>query len=71
MSSSGATKRYLQILNEQVEFLEQSRSRIMKLLDENPEIVNAELLGKLNELSNKIDKFKNDISAFKEKYNLS
>ena len=71
MSSSGATKRYLQILNEQVEFLEQSRSRIMKLLDESPEIVNAELLGKLNELSNKIDKFKNDISAFKEKYNLS
>ncbi len=71
MSSSGATKRYLQILNEQVEFLEQSRSRIMKLLDESPEIVNAELLGKLNELSNKIDKFKNDISEFKEKYNLS
>lgn len=71
MSSSEATKRYLQILNEQVEFLEQSRSRIMKLLDESPEIVNAELLGKLNELSNKIDKFKNDISAFKEKYNLS
>ena len=71
MSSRGATKRYLQILNEQVEFLEQSRSRIMKLLDESPEIVNAELLGKLNELSNKIDKFKNDISAFKEKYNLS
>jgi predicted translin family RNA/ssDNA-binding protein len=71
MSSSGATKRYLQILNEQVEFLEQSRSRIMKLLDESPAIVNAELLGKLNELSNKIDKFKNDISEFKEKYNLS
>lgn len=71
MSSSGATQRYLKILNEQVEFLEQSRSRIMKLLDESPEIVNAELLGKLNELSNKIDKFKNDISAFKEKYNLS
>ena len=71
MTSDGAMNELLQEFNDKVDFLKESRSNIVTVLDKHPDIVSVEVLSKIDMLTTKIEKLENYIQQFKDEYNLS